>query len=813
MRILHRQIFKEILSHGLLGLVLFTFVLFLRDTTRLLELILRDTAVWRQVAYLTLLAFPPALAFTLPMAVLLGTLIGLSRMSADGEITALRAAGVSTRMLLPPLLTFALLGSGLALIFSAYAAPAASRERVLAEREIGLRQIASQLKPRVFEERFPNLILYVQDAIAGPQPAWKGIFLADLTNPARPKITLAKDGVLFNDAEYGQLQLHLSQGTVHETGSTPGEYSIASFESTDIPVRLPAPSPSAVKPNVQRTNAELYAMSQAALADADSVEAHMEPHIELHRRFALPMAAFFLALIAIPLGLAAHKGGKSSGIILTILMVGGYYSLFIGGISLARAGTVAIWAGVWGANFFFGALGVYMLSRADRVSPLSDRLVMFAEWLPDTLRRIAKAVSRKSHAGERESSSALGGLRNGMPGPLILDRYILRSFLLYLVITVAALVLLIEIVTLFLDLLSDVIEHQIPASMVADYFLHLTPHLIYVITPLGVLVAVLVSFAILSQNNEVTAAKASGISLYRLTAPVLAAAAALSVGLFFFEYYLVPVANRHQDAVRDRIKGRPAQTYLRPDRQWIVGEGSRIYYYNFFEPNEQVLGGVTIFEFDPATYELKRRFSAERATYMQTPSGSGPGWVFSSGWERDFREPPLDISAGMSGAGEASGVAEAPGAAEAPGMIDSVHFEQFEMRAYPELREPPAYFLKEVKQTTQMNSTELRSYIDDLQKSGFDVVPLAVQLQRKFSFPLFVPIMALIGLPFAFSMGKRGALTGIAVSLGIAMAFWATTSLFEAIGNLNQLPPIAAAWSPNLLFGLGGLYFFLRIRT
>ncbi len=826
MRILHRQIFKEILSHGLLGLVLFTFVLFLRDTTRLLELILRDTAVWRQVAYLTLLAFPPALAFTLPMAVLLGTLIGLSRMSADGEITALRAAGVSTRMLLPPLLTFALLGSGLALIFSAYAAPAASRERVLAEREIGLRQIASQLKPRVFEERFPNLILYVQDAIAGPQPAWKGIFLADLTNPARPKITLAKDGVLFNDVEHGQLQLHLSQGTVHETGSTPGEYSIASFESTDIPVRLPAPSPSAVKANLQRTNAELYAMSQAAVADADadSVEAHteldMEPLMELHRRFALPMAAFFLSLIAIPLGLAAHKGGKSSGIILTILMVGGYYSLFIGGISLARAGTVAIWAGVWGANFFFGALGVYMLSRADRVSPLSDRLVMFAEWLPDTLRRIAKALSRKRHAGEPESSPALGGMRNGMPGPLILDRYILRSFLLYLVITVAALVLLIEIVTLFLDLLSDVIEHQIPASMVADYFLHLTPHLIYVITPLGVLVAVLVSFAILSQNNEITAAKASGISLYRLAAPVLAAAAVLSVGLFFFEYYLVPVANRHQDAVRDRIKGRPAQTYLRPDRQWIVGEGSRIYFYNFFEPNEQVLGGVTIFEFDPATYELKRRFSAERATYMQTPDGSGPGWVFSSGWERDFRASPLGISAGlsagMSGApsvDEAPGAPGVPGVDEAPGMIASVHFEQFEMRAYPELREPPSYFLKEVKQTTQMNYTELRSYIDDLQKSGFDVVPLAVQLQRKFSFPLFVPIMALIGLPFAFSMGKRGALTGIAVSLGIAMAFWATTSLFEALGNLNQLPPVAAAWSPNLLFGLGGLYFFLRIRT
>ena len=112
-----------------------------------------------------------------------------------------------------------------------------------------------------------------------------------------------------------------------------------------------------------------------------------------------------------------------------------------------------------------------------------------------------------------------------------------------------------------------------------------------------------------------------------------------------------------------------------------------------------------------------------------------------------------------------------------------------------------------------MNFLELRDYLGDLRKSGFDVVPLSVQWHKKFSFPVFALIMAFIGLPFAFSIGKRGALTGIAISLGIAIVFWATDSLFEALGNLNELPPLAAAWSPNLLFGLGGLYLFLRIKT
>jgi LPS export ABC transporter permease LptG len=351
--------------------------------------------------------------------------------------------------------------------------------------------------------------------------------------------------------------------------------------------------------------------------------------------------------------------------------------------------------------------------------------------------------------------------------------------LFYLLIVVVTLVLLTEIVTFFLDLLNDVIRNQVPFSTVLDYFVYLTPEIVYVTMPLGVLIAVLVSFAILAQDNEITAAKASGVSLFRLTLPVLVTAAVLSLGLFLFEHFYVPAANRHQDAVRNQIKGRPAQTYYRPDRKWIVGESSRIFYYSFFEPNERVLGGVTVFELDPVTFQLNRRVSAGRARWEPSLNG----WVFEDGWVRELR----------------------------PAAVDS--FQQFPVRFFPEFHEAPSYFLKEVRQSSQMNFLELGEYVADLRRSGFDVTPLSVQLYRKFSFPSFALIMALIGLPFAFTMGKRGALTGIALGLVIAIVFWVTNSLFEALGNLNELPPLAAAWSPNLLFGLGGLYLFLRIKT
>ena len=109
--------------------------------------------------------------------------------------------------------------------------------------------------------------------------------------------------------------------------------------------------------------------------------------------------------------------------------------------------------------------------------------------------------------------------------------------------------------------------------------------------------------------------------------------------------------------------------------------------------------------------------------------------------------------------------------------------------------------------------TELDAYIRELRQSGFDTVRLQVQLQKKFSVPLFALIMALISAPFAFLTGSRGAMAGVGVSFGIAIAYWALGQLFEQIGNINQLPAALAAWSPDAIFCLAGVYLMARMRT
>jgi LPS export ABC transporter permease LptG len=297
--------------------------------------------------------------------------------------------------------------------------------------------------------------------------------------------------------------------------------------------------------------------------------------------------------------------------------------------------------------------------------------------------------------------------------------------------------------------------------------------------PIAVLLAVLITFGLLQKGNEITAMKATGMSVYRITVPVLLVAGALATGLFLFDQWYLPHTNKRQDELRNRIKGKPAQTYLRPDRKWIFGQQNTIYYYEFFDADQDRFFSISAFEFDPASFAMTKRLYAARAHW----GGDLKKWVFEQGWVREFRGPAIK------------------------------DYREFDVATFSELAEPPTYFKKEVKQSSEMNYGELRQYIADLQRSGFDVVRLRVQLQKKLAFPLITFVMAVLAIPFALSAARRGALAGVAVAVGIAVVYWMTSGLFEAMGNTNQLPAVLAAWSPDLIFGLAGGYLILKVPT
>jgi LPS export ABC transporter permease LptF/LPS export ABC transporter permease LptG len=775
MRILTRYILREVVSHAAIGVVIFTFILFTKDLGHILELVVRNSAPLGSVLEVVALSLPLAFTITIPAGVLVGILIGLSRLAADSEITAMRASGIGVWSFLRILAIFVLSAWLVSTVNGVYLAPYSQAALGRMQDRLKTAQASFEVQPRVFYEGFPKIVLYVQDVHGGTRAAvWKGVFLADNSTPGSPRIWQAEQGILVSEGQT-RLHLHLVNGSTHETDAKePDHYQISSFQQTDIPIELPADSKQDVEPVPVSELTTRQLLEMAGSAQPATARWYL---IEFHRRLALPAACVVLALVGIPLGLSSKKGGKSSGFVLAIGLVFLYYSASLIGLSMARQGRVSPGFGVWLADVVFLIGGAFLLWRAER------RPLEVAQWLNlknpfRPSRTDASFPSLGARAGDAFQRAFSRRRLSGVDFPTILDDFVLRDFFTYLGMIMATFLTLMLVFTLF-ELLTDIMRNHISAWVVGDYLLNVCPYFIYNLAQYGVLLAVLITFGLMERSNEVTAIKATGISIYRVIVPVLVICSVLAGSLFFFDQFYLPHANKRQDALRNQIKGKPAQTYLRPDRKWIFGQHSDIYYYQFFDADHDQFADISVFQFDPHTFAITQRLYAERAHWSDVTQR----WIYEQGWVRKLNGD----------------------------SIESYH--QFDVTAFSQFSEPPTYFKKEVKQSSEMSFEELRRYIHDLQQSGFDVVRLRVQLQRKLAVPVVTLVMAVLAIPFSLTAGKRGAVTGIAVAVGIAGVYEVVSRLFESMGNLSQLPPALAAWSPDLIFAMLGAYLILKVPT
>ncbi len=784
MGILSRAIFREVALAGVLGTSLFTLVLFMYrlGSGKLFEILLRGTASGATVGYLLSLLLPFALVFALPTGTLVGVLIGLGRMSSDGEITAMRASGLPSRRVVAPVLTFAMLAMAAAAFCSLYLQPFALREQYRIRNQGVAQQLTAEIQPRVFQEQFSrqNLILYVRDVqpSASAIAQWKDVFIAD-SSPAEerskegreygeaPSVTIAASALAVPDAAHNTIQLSMKDVTTHAVDRNPSFYYNTTSPKMDQLL--------AVNQKTEETANRIQSMDSRPLFEEAKRTRSPEARVELHRRLALPVACLLLALVGIPLGAGSRRSGRGGAFVVTVFLAFLYYMSLVSLIGLAGQGRMRPELAAWAPNVVLGLIGLALVAGIDRPGDRNtlSRLRSFRDSAWASLKQRVKS-----------SKSAAESIRSLPRIPLVpgvVDTYVLSSFLFYLALWLGAFVALAHIF-IFFDLLGDYMARSITLPKVLSYHLFLTPKLVYDSAAMAVLLAVLVTFGVMSKNNEVTAMKACGVSLYRLSVPVILAAAFVSGALFLFDHYYIPQANRIQERLLSEIKGRAPQTFLDPNRKFVNGQDPRkprIYNFKYYDQAENLMVGVNVYELAEAPFRLIRHVSAESARWEP----SLKGWVFQNGWSRDF-------------AG-----------------VESKGYQTFQATTFPEMIEPPGYFLMEQKQEKQLNFQELERYIRDLQQSGFNTVRLQVQYHKKFSVPMFALVIGLLAVPFSFMTGNRGAMAGVGASLGIALAYFALGRLFEEVGNVNQLPAVLAAWSPVAVFALTGTYMFGRMRT
>jgi LPS export ABC transporter permease LptF/LPS export ABC transporter permease LptG len=779
LRILDRYTLREIGPTFALGLGVFTFVFLLNEILRYAQILITQGASFRSVLGILVNLMPSVLCLTIPMGVLLGILIALGRLAADSEITALRASGVSLYRLLRPILVAATIGW----IATSYLIINVLPDSNQAVRQLLFQVIASKAKtdirPRVFYDTlFPNFMFLVMDMPSGEEN-WSNVFLADLTSRKAPRITLARAGQLVVDSEKRTVSFYLRDGEVHQVAhARPGEYDLQTFSETVLPLANETFFPPE-EMDVPRGAREMGLQQLYRSYRESKLPVYL---VEIHKKFSIPFACFVFGVLGLALGIRNRREGRSWGFVVSIAVIFVYYVLIQLGDGIAKQGNVPPSLAMWVPNVVLGIAGLALLMRNAREA--SSPIPMLGQTVRGGLRRLGRLVGIRQPTATRPRAPIRRGSRPvvviRIPRivvrfPNTLDRYISREFLRYFALVLSALVV-VYVLGLLVDVIPAAIENKIKGKLVVDYVGNEMPQVFFHMLPMATLMATLINFALLSKTSELVAAKAGGISMYRVAIPVAFIGFLVSLFCFGLQEYLLPYANRRAAELRDEIKARPVQTHNLLNRQWMLGQDERIYNYAYYDVQQRLFSGLAVYEFDPDRFSLTQRFYARTAGWDPTSAS----WILREGWLRHFSE-----QAGVE------------------------RFDELGMRAM----EPPDYFTKEDRPSSQMTYLELADYINELSLSGFDVVRLKVALHSKISFPLAALVTLLIGVPFSFTPGKKGALYGIGIAIVVGLTYYITTRVFAFMGDSAFLPPLMAAWTPNVLFGVAALYALFTVKT
>jgi LPS export ABC transporter permease LptF/LPS export ABC transporter permease LptG len=783
-RTLVTYVLRELVPPTLMGFGLFTFFMLMNVLLDLADTIIRDRVPAADVGLLFLYNVPHVIVLTVPMGVLVGGLIAFGRMSADAEIIAMRSGGVSLYQLSLPILLLGAAASVLTFYLCVVAMPWGNNATIQHRwRLVNTRTLAGEIRPRVFETRFPNFTLFVEDVDA-EQQVWHRLLLVRTdTNPSQ--VLMAEEARFRYSTETGEQWLELTNGYRYGGGGTAEESSVASFigHEQHLGRTFGAGEVAPVAKSERMMNlGELRDAVAGRRARDQPVNAYL---VEIHKKFAIPAACLVMALVAVPLGASTRRHTKASGYLVAIGVIAIYYMFIDGGEKFAEEGAVSPWLGVWAANLVIGAAGLLLLwNRArERDLGLVDRLLAIGDRLRH---RLAAAWHR--WRGETVDPNGAGRAGPGGAGevsgprfPRILDRYVLRQFCRVFAMTMAGLVT-IWIVGEYFELSDDVYALGLGRDVLVEYFKFQMPFIVLMTIPIATILSVLVVFSLMSKQNEVVAVLAGGTSLFRLAAPALIPALVLTLVQYAIADHIAPYTNQRAHEIRASLHEGNSFAVQPSQGHWIRGTGNYLFHYADYDAERRAFQGLRVYHIDTAAWRLSR---VDYATEAEWVDGR---WLARDAWRRRYIY------------------------SENGARITTPELERMAATDLP-ISEGPEYFATEQRLPEQMSAAELREHINMLEARGFDASKYKIDLQQKFAFPAIVFVLAVVGIPFGFRMGRQGTLSGVAVALALTVMFWLTFVFFRSVGSAEILPPVVAAWAPHALFLALAGYITAGLRT
>jgi LPS export ABC transporter permease LptG len=730
------------------------------------------------IGALLMTLLPQSLGITIPMAFLTALLMAMGRLSADREAVALLACGVSPARILRPVMAFALVAAAAnAYILTTLVPDSNQRFREITFALL-LQQGENDIKPGVFFEGFPGKVIHIRES--RPGGGWLGVTLADTSQPGPPTIITAREGFLDVDQVRRQVAIVLPGESSRYQPGDDGVYDTA--RAVDLRLEVDAASVFGSGDILPRGRAEMT-IADLRRVEAEKVAAGVSPHPEImfrHQMFSFPVACLVFALVGVALGLHTRKEGRLGGFALGIGVIFVYYGVMQVAEALTKGGRLpAEWAR-WIPNITVALLGLWALRSRMRNTG--------REWTI-TLPGWAAKIGRRPRATTSQARGDTMARPDGapvvlvirvpdleLPRPRLLDRYVSRRYLAVGALSFFGMLGLYYVGTL-IDKAERLFKGEASAAMLLDYFYYSTPQFIAYVAPMATLIAVLATIGGLMRSSELVVMRACGVSLYRAGAPLLCLALVWSGGLFLLDDRVLAHANRRAESLEDQIRGNPSHTVnTLVNANWLADPDGRIYHYTAFDPSSSTLLGLSIFEPAPDANRMIGHTFIDRAVFT-----SG-GWRATGGWRYRFED--------------------------AEGSVRSV------LPAGPLDIEPPENFSGMHNRTADLMSYgDLRTHIEALASSGFNITDSRVELARRMAFPFVTIVMTILGIPFGVTTGRRGALYGVGLALVLGAGYWLVDTMFIAIGQAGLLTPWLAAWAANLLFAALAVYAILTVRT
>lgn len=769
-RLLDRYVWKELVPPFAIGVAVFTFFLIVDRIYQLTNLVITKNVPFQLVLSLLVFLLPAFLSLTLPMALLVAVLLVCGRLAGDLEVAALKAAGVSPLRLFRPFVATAVLVTvligWLTLVVVPWSIGAFQQQlfKILQSRA------ATGITERTFTSAFGQFVVYV-DEVSPSQLALHGIVLSDERDPQRSRIVVAREGRLLTDEANRRITLRFLDGAITEAeAADPRRFRHTAFSLYDMTLPIGSPLAAGSKDDKPEKEMSLRRLGETA-RDLESKAQITSPYyVEMHKRFALPMAALVFVLVGFPLGIRSQRGGRAVALASSFVIVVAYYILFtaLEGMALSRRLPAAL--AIWLPNLLFSALGVILLR--------STTAGVSTAWLEVFWRLWARVEPRPwmRVAWTRTRRPRIGRIRGPRASTFLIDRYLIREYLMFLGFGLGMGAVLFIVVDL-LQTLDRFLRIKPSFSLIVQHLVYNLPPELYKGLPLIVLIATVFLFLSLTRQRELDALKAAGISLYRVSLPILLTAAAISVAAVIFQEAALPELNAKAEEVDNvKIRGRIPRHLQRQSQIWYRASDTRFFRMALLDPVEKSMDGMLLLEIDK-DFQVVSRLDAKKARW--TPDG----WQITGGTIR---------------------------------RVDGqnrVRTESFDSRLVT-LPEHIDDFTQIQKLPETMSFLELRAYVGRLQESGHQVGKYVVQLYSKLSFPLVNLIMALVAIPFALASPRSGGrAVGIGVAIVIAVGYWMVHSMALAFAQADLLPPALAAWTANIVFAGLGTALFLNART